>query len=124
LPDAPARRRSYVEDYLSTASRDEAGSACTVAALAGDVAREPQDKLVRAAYLESAKAMTARLASLSPMDRDGADRRSRALAEMAMLVGAQMIARATRGDPMSQEILSSTRAYLLADAPANDEPSR
>ena len=116
LPDAASRRAAYVQGYLAPATRDRAGTACAIAALAGDVAREPADKPVRAAYLDGVKSMAARLAQLQlPDNAEPVDQA--ALADLATLVGALVLARATRGDPLSDDILASARARLLKAAP-------
>ena len=124
LPDAAARRRSYVENYLSPSNRDRPGNGCPAAGLAGDVAREPMDRPVRAAYLDGLKGMVRRVTSIAPDARDADEVRPLALVEMATLVGALVLARATRGDPLSDEILQSVRTHLLADlAPHEGLPS-
>lgn len=83
-----------------------------VAALAGDVAREGEDKPVRQAYLSGVQAMLARLQSLSP-----GQERQQALAQMAMLVGALTLARATRGDALSEQFLDAARQALTSPDP-------
>lgn len=112
LPDRAARRSAYVEGYLATATRDRPGSSCPAAALAGDVARADATAPVRKPYLEGVKAMAARLAALQP-DAGTAAAEQRALADMATLVGALLLARATRGDALSEALLDSARARLL-----------
>lgn len=113
LPDATARRAAYVDGYLAATSRDRPGSGCAVAALAGDVAREAADKPVRSAYLHGVKAMQARLAALQApgVAADAAQRQ--ALVDMATLVGALLLSRATRGDAISDAILASAHEALL-----------
>lgn len=116
LPGRSQRRRAYVEGYLATATRDRPGSSCTAAALAGDVARAPAGSPVRTAYLDGLKAMAARLASLQDdAGSPAADRR--ALADVATLVGALLLSRATKGDPISEELLASARERLLQQGP-------
>jgi hypothetical protein len=48
--------------------------------------------------------------------RTAAARRRKALAETAMLVGSLTLARATRGDAISDEFLAAARAALLGEA--------
>jgi TetR/AcrR family transcriptional repressor of nem operon len=118
LPDREDRRRAYVEAYLAPATRDRPGSSCTAAALAADVARADADAPVRAAYLDGVKAMAARLASLQP-DAGTPEAGQRALADLATLVGALLLSRATKGDPISEALLASARERLLQQgAPA------
>lgn len=112
LPERSDRRRAYVEGYLATATRDRPGSSCTAAALAGDVARADANAPVRAAYLDGVKAMAERLASLQP-DAGSPQAQQRALADVATLVGALLLSRATKGDPISDALLASARDRLL-----------
>lgn len=114
LPEREDRRRAYVEGYLATATRDRPGSSCTAAALAGDVARADADAPVRAAYLDGVKAMVTRLASLQP-DAGSPAAEQRALADVATLVGALLLSRATKGDPISEALLASARERLLQE---------
>lgn len=116
LPERTARRRAYVEGYLATATRDRPGSSCAAAALAGDVARAESGAPVRQAYLDGLKAMAARLASVQP-DAGTPQAEQRGLADMATMVGALLLSRATKGDPMSDALLASARARLLAQEP-------
>lgn len=113
LPDVQTRRAAYVQGYLATSSRDRPGSGCAAAALAGDVAREAAEKPVRAAYLQGVKAMQARLAALQAPGTDSDVAQRQALVDMATLVGALVLSRATRGDAISDEILASARDALL-----------
>ncbi|MNY73283.1 hypothetical protein D3C86_2120370 [compost metagenome] len=64
------------------------------------------------AYLSGVKAMLARLESLSP-DEQHPQRQQQALVQMAMLVGALTLARATQGDALSEQFLNATRQALL-----------
>ena len=114
LPERKDRRQAYVEGYLSTATRDRPGNSCTAAALAGDVARADADAPVRAAYLDGVKSMAARLASLQP-DAGTSEAEQRALADVATLVGALLLSRATKGDPISEALLASARTRLLQE---------
>ena len=122
LPDTQAQRAAYVQGYLAPASRDRPGSGCAAAALAGDVARETGDKPVRAAYLQGVKAMQARLAALqAPGTADDVAQRQ-ALVDMATLVGALLLSRATRGDAISDAILASAQDALLRSTQAGATP--
>jgi TetR/AcrR family transcriptional repressor of nem operon len=114
--DRQAARRSLVDHYLTTAHRDAAGNGCAASALAGDVAREASGKPVHAAYTQGLKTLIDIWKSIAPdHDADADDAaQSAALAEVAMLVGAITMARATRDDALSSEILDAARARLLA----------
>jgi TetR/AcrR family transcriptional repressor of nem operon len=115
--DRQAARQSLVDQYLTTAHRDAAGDGCAAPALTGDVAREASGKPVHAAYLQGLKTLLGLWESTAPDDDNGDDAaRDAALSELAMLVGAMTMARATRGDALSDEILDAVRARLLAPA--------
>jgi TetR/AcrR family transcriptional regulator, transcriptional repressor for nem operon len=109
---AAAARSAIVEGFLSLNSRNKPGQACPTAALAGDVARESPDAPVRAAF---AAGMEELLLILQGLEREGApaDDRKAALADLATLVGAQILARATSQSVLSSEILAAARARLL-----------
>jgi TetR/AcrR family transcriptional repressor of nem operon len=119
LPNAHA---SLVEHYLGARHRDHPGQGCTVAALAADVAREAPAKPVHAAYLEGVRALLARLYQVNQESEEGA-RRQAALVEMATLVGAVTLARATVGDPLSEDILDACRAALLGGGNSDSAPA-
>lgn len=112
--DKAAQLASLVKPYLAAAHRNHPGQGCAAASLAGDVAREPAGKPVREAYTEGLKDLVATLADTAPQD-DPVARRQTALVQMSTLVGAMMLARATAGDPLSDEILAAVRRELLGD---------
>lgn len=118
--DRHAVRRQLMEHYLSEAHRDAPENGCPASALAGDVAREPAGKPVRQAYLDGiGQLLTAWKPLALPEDDDadadadaGSTHRT-ALVELATLVGAILLARATAGDAISDDILAAARAWLL-----------
>jgi TetR/AcrR family transcriptional repressor of nem operon len=116
-PDRPAALTALVDGYLSARNRNGPGAGCPVAALANDVAREPEGKPVRAVFHEGLENLLEILASVQPGD-DDTQRRSTAIAQMATLAGALVLARATQGTPLSNEVLAATKAHLLADIDA------
>ncbi len=119
-PDDPARRALLVDKFLAPDSLKNVGMGCPSVSLATDVAREPAEAPIRNAYLDGLESLVQILASVE----DGADaavRRSAALADFATLAGALMLARATDGAPLADEILAAARARLSA-APASARP--
>lgn len=110
-PDAAAQRRALVDGYLTPRSRNDPGSSCPTAALVNDVAREAHDSPVRAAYLAGTQSLLEILLSIQKTG-DAALDRSQALADFATMVGAIVIARATAGNPLSDEILAAARDRL------------
>ena len=115
-----APMQAFVERYLSVRHRDSVGPGCPAVALAGDVSRQPHDKPVSVAYLRGIKSMVATIKALAnggvPTSAAGiaeaAD--NAALVRMATMVGALVLARATKGDPISAQILDAARAALVA----------
>lgn len=118
--DTDDRRSGFVARYLSVRHRDDPGHGCPAAALACDVGREPRDKPVRSAYAAGLANMVKAVAALSAAGATGAARqRAQALTDVATLVGALVLSRATKGDPISAEILAAVQATL---APASLQP--
>ena len=111
-PDPRHALRATIDHYLGTWHGDHIGNGCPAVALAGDVAREPADKPVHQAYTAGVKKMADSLTSLLETG-DAPLPRSQALATLATLVGAQVLARATRGSPLSDDILSAAHEFLL-----------
>ncbi|MFB4272936.1 TetR/AcrR family transcriptional regulator [Nonomuraea sp. GTA35] len=97
-------QRAFIEDYLSTAHRDDAADGCPVAALATDIAREPGDREAHRIYTEGVTDLAGWLAT---NDQDGITR-------LCTMFGALLLARATKDTPLSEEILTAARAALTA----------
>lgn len=110
--DREAMLANLVEPYLTAAHCANPGIGCAAAALAVDVAREPAGKPVRQAYAQGLRTMIDDMAQTVASD-DPQERHEQALVRMALLVGALTLARATEGDPLSDQLLSAVRAHLL-----------
>ncbi|SHN14855.1 TetR/AcrR family transcriptional regulator [Cryptosporangium aurantiacum] len=106
-----AAQRELINTYLSPAHRDGRADGCPVAALVTDIAREPEGREVRRVYAQGVRDFAGHLAT-----SDGED----GLTRLCTMVGALVLARATSGDPLSQEILDAARAALGVTA----EPGR
>jgi TetR/AcrR family transcriptional repressor of nem operon len=113
--DAAEGRAALVEPYLSPRSVREVGLGCPTVSLASDVAREPAEAPIRAAYGAGLEGLLQVLASVEASGDAAADRQA-ALADYATMVGALMLARATAGAPLSDELLAAARARLLPSA--------
>lgn len=117
--DAASARKALVETYLSPAARGSAGAACPAATMARDVAREPEASPVRAAFNDGVEKLVEILASIQHEAETGrrsskaseADRKQ-ALADLALMVGGLVLAQATSGAPISDEILQAARERL------------
>ncbi|KQS58603.1 hypothetical protein ASG36_11220 [Geodermatophilus sp. Leaf369] len=107
VADDPATARErFLDTYLSTAHRDHPGRGCPTAALAVDVARPGVADAVRDRYVDGVRELVGTLATLR--DDDG----PAALADLATMVGAVLLARATSGDELSEGFLTAARARL------------
>ncbi|MGM9484580.1 TetR/AcrR family transcriptional regulator [Roseateles sp. NT4] len=108
--DAP----TFVRHYLSREHRDERATGCTMAALGGDAARQPES--VRAAFAEGVERL---LVALSPPhgDPDAAaakQDRARLLDGLAHAVGALVMSRACPDDStLADEFLGVARDAIL-----------
>ena len=104
LIDSEAKRRAFVEGYLSLSHVLDRANGCPIAALAGDAAREAPE--VRAAFSRGLDRMFERVGG------DASNRR-RAVATMAALVGGVTLARATMDERLRDEILAALKQALL-----------
>jgi TetR/AcrR family transcriptional repressor of nem operon len=95
-----------VDAYLSQRHRDHPGAGCAIAALGPELARQADP--VRNAFASELENLIAVLASFLP----GTERRQRAQALLAQLVGAIVLARALGRSVQSAEILEAVRAAI------------
>jgi TetR/AcrR family transcriptional repressor of nem operon len=110
--DAPGARAALIDGYLNAYNRNNPGSSCPMAALAVDVAREGSDKEVANAFRHGFEGLVDILADHQPGETD-VERGNKSLVDIATMVGALILARATKGSAISNEILESTRHALL-----------
>lgn len=111
----------FVRRYLSREHRDSRATGCTMAALGGDAARQPE--AVRATFAAGVERL---LAALNPKGNsseavEAGQARAEALDLLAHVVGAVVMSRACPDDsPLADEILSLCRDRILAslDVPA------
>ncbi|MET7325436.1 TetR/AcrR family transcriptional regulator [Streptomyces sp. NPDC005549] len=97
-----AAQRALVDTYLSVEHRDDPADGCPVAALATDIAREGGEREARRVYTEGVADFADFLAT---DDQDG-------ILRLCTLFGALVLSRATKGSPLSEEILSTAHAAL------------
>ncbi len=109
---ASAARAALVESYLTPQSLRNVGLGCPTVALAGDVARASGQAPIRGAYGKGLDDLVRILAAVEPHADPAAGRRA-ALADYATMVGALLLARATAGAPLSDELLAAARERLL-----------
>jgi TetR/AcrR family transcriptional repressor of nem operon len=113
--DAAAARRDYIDFYLSPGHRANRGTGCPNAALSGDIGRSDRGSPVRGTYASNLKRALETLSGISP-GRTKAESRQSAIQTLSSLVGALVLARASQGDPVSDEILETVKASLLPAA--------
>jgi len=111
--DKNAARRALIGPYLSATSRDNPGDSCPVVAFAGDICHEAADSGLRQTFMEGLGSL---LDTFTPLMDTGDDARDRqqALVQYSLMVGALTLARTTRGDALSDEILEAARTFLTA----------
>jgi TetR/AcrR family transcriptional regulator, transcriptional repressor for nem operon len=110
-PDNPFA--ALLTRYLSPRHRDDPGRGCVFAALGADAARS--GPLVHDAFADGLEPLIALLAKSAPGSSEP-ERRRKAVAAMAGLVGALLLSRAIGKRELSDEILDATRCELLTVA--------
>lgn len=105
---------TFVSHYLSREHRDGRATGCTIAALSGDAARQPEP--VRIAFEAGVESLLDLLSQQGPAS-DGASAaqaRARILDTLAHAVGALVLSRACPDDsPLADEILAVCRDAIL-----------
>lgn len=105
---------TFVSHYLSREHRDGRATGCTMAALGGDAARQPEP--VRIAFEAGVESLLALLSQKSPASDPAAAAQARAsiLDMLAHGVGALVLSRACPDDsPLADEILAVCRDAIL-----------
>ncbi|MNY44579.1 hypothetical protein D3C86_1796170 [compost metagenome] len=118
--DKASSRRALIEPYLSAHSRDNPGDSCPVVAFAGDMCHESADSGLREPFMDGLNRLLDSFSQLMESSDPG-ENRQQALVQYSMMVGALTLARATRGEALSDEILETVCRYLTAAKP--DAPS-
>ena len=109
---------TFIKHYLSREHRDGRATGCTMAALSGDAARQPDS--VRVAFEAGVEHLLAQLSQQGlPSDPAGAAQaRARVLDVLSHAVGALVLSRACPDDsPLADEILAVSREALLSSPP-------
>lgn len=104
---------AFVEAYLSRSHRDAPGDGCTMAALAGDTARQPE--AVKREFADGIERLLAALAAADGAEgTPAAAARARRIATMSQIVGAMVLSRACPDDAaLADEILEVSRQAVL-----------
>lgn len=115
-----------VRSYVSREHRDARSTGCTIAALSGDAARQPE--AVRATFAAGIESVLAALSkeNTSPDATDAKAVRARYIDILAHALGAIVMSRACPDDsPLADEILAVCCDKILAslNTPASEDPS-
>lgn len=110
-PSAGAARDAIAEGYLKATHCDPKVATCPTATLVTDVARAEDDHPMRASYIAG---VTQQIDTLAALGTSGDRKHDRADAcvQLATMMGALLLARATHGDPIAEEIVTAARAHL------------
>jgi TetR/AcrR family transcriptional regulator, transcriptional repressor for nem operon len=100
-----------VRRYLSRQHRDMGQQGCPLPSCLSEI--EGADEIVGATFVESLASLVDRFAPMIE-DQENLTARERALGTVATLIGALALARATKGSPMSDEILLAGRKLLFS----------
>ena len=111
LVDSAAARplAALAGQYFSADHRENVGEGCPFAALGSDTAR--RGERVRSAFTAGLEPFLALLSNVIPR-RSKAQRRRKAIAILAEMVGAMILARAVNDPALSDEILAATSLNL------------
>lgn len=108
---ASAAKTSIAEGYLKAAYCNPAVATCPTATLVTDVARATPEHPIRKAYLDGVREQIDTLAALNG-SADQRANRAEACVQLATMMGALLLARATQGDPLADEMAQAARAHL------------
>lgn len=114
---------AFVNQYLSRQHRDAPGDGCTMAALCGDAARQPES--IKAVFAAGIERQLAVLESSHETEDENLKREARAMTidAMAHAVGAIVLSRACPDDsPLADEILEVCRARILGQLTSTSAP--
>lgn len=109
----------FVRRYLSREHRDSRATGCTMAALGGDAARQPDS--VRTAFATGIESLITALSPPSEMSpaTDAGQTRSRIVDLLSHAVGALVMSRACPDDsPLADEFLKASRDAILGSLAA------
>jgi TetR/AcrR family transcriptional repressor of nem operon len=103
---------THLDTYLSSRHRDDLGGGCALAASASEIARQPRD--VSVAFSDGFNRLVGVIEPTVAKNGSGAQRRQRALAITAAMIGGIVAARATaKANPaLSDDILVAVRRLL------------
>jgi TetR/AcrR family transcriptional regulator, transcriptional repressor for nem operon len=104
-----------VKRYLSPSHRDNLDGGCVMPSTISELTRA--DRSTRLAAAEAMELLVKAISEHAPQAQ-GVEARERALATLALTVGALTIARTVRGSPLSDEVLAAARKWALPEPSA------
>ncbi|OPA85158.1 TetR family transcriptional regulator [Pseudomonas fluorescens] len=107
--DQRAAREAILRPYFLASHRDNPGDGCPISAFTPDMCHEPADTALQHAFIDGVEQSLDVFAQLQDDDRQAL------LAKYAMMIGALTLARATRGNALSDEFLEAARNTLLPE---------
>jgi TetR/AcrR family transcriptional repressor of nem operon len=114
--DRSAARAVLTDNYLSAQARSSPDGSCPATMFAADVARSSPQAPIRAAYAGGLEELLEILAGVQDTGTSRTDREA-ALADLATMVGGLILAKATQGQPISDEVLAAARRRLKSYKP-------
>ena len=118
-----AARNAITEGYLREPHCDPKAASCPTATLVTDVARASAGHPIHPAYLAGVTQQVETLAGLGTSGDPARDRAAACL-QLATMMGALLLARATHGDPLSDEFVKAARTDLTAPSPRRRRPKK
>jgi len=112
--------QGFIDLYFSRDHRDGRGDGCTMAALCGDAARQPEE--LRRAFADGIERTLSALGERYPTVEDAApgEARAKMIDLLAHAVGAVMLSRACPDDsPLADEILQVCHAQMTSALPVS-----
>jgi TetR/AcrR family transcriptional repressor of nem operon len=109
-PNKKSAHKNVIHSYLTPEIRDNPGTRCAFSGLVVDAGRAPDDSQVRENYAKALESLVGIVEGVQ--DCDGEERRGEALVQVSTLIGALLLSRATKGQPISNEILTKVRDRL------------
>ncbi|NWC94306.1 MULTISPECIES: TetR/AcrR family transcriptional regulator [unclassified Pseudomonas] len=113
-PDPETARLALIDPYLSATNRDNPGDSCPVAAFAGEMCHEATDSALQRSFIQGFEKSMGILGTTQATGTPEGDRQA-AIAQYAMMVGAITLARATKGNSLSDEFLEAARKLLIPE---------
>ena len=107
-----AARAAIAAGYLKPGNCDPTVATCPTATLVTDVARADPQHPIRSAYLDGVRQQIDALAELGTSGDRERDRAG-ACVQLATMMGALLLARATHGDPIADEIANAARTHFV-----------